>query len=174
MQEAREDKQLDQGKEPAPLRDWSADPIAPPVALDLPLSARIPEDYVPNAVLRLQIYRRMADLVDIDGIEALEEELADRFGPLPQEVSNLLYVVRIKTLCLQAGVGAISQEDGQLALLNEALANADRKLVQRRLGTGVRVGSRQVWLPLSPDDSWQSLLEHLLQMMSTLPLSKER
>jgi transcription-repair coupling factor (superfamily II helicase) len=111
----------------------------------------------------------MAELSHIDEIETLEEELADRFGALPQEVIDLLYVVRIKNLCLQAGVSAISQEDGQLALLCEPLANMDRRMVQRRLGSGVRVGSRQVWLPLAEDDHWQPLLEHLLQMMAALP-----
>jgi len=173
VQDAQQEKKQVRGEEPAPLRDWSSDPIAPPVALDLPLNARLPEDYVPNAVLRLQIYRRMADLTDIDEIKSLEEELTDRFGPLPDEVVNLLYVVRIKTLCLRAGVSAISQEDGQLALLNEALGSMDRKLVQRRLGSGVRVGPRQVRLPFSAEDDWQAQLEHLLQTIATLPLGPQ-
>jgi len=146
-----------------------ADPLAPSVALDLPLSAHIPESYVGETSLRLRLYRRLAGLTDIQAVEEMEKELADRFGPLPPEVVNLLYVVKVKILCIRAGVSAISQQEGRLVLQCESLAGADRKALQRQLGPDVRVGSRQLWLPLTGGAGWQEALLSVLRAMAPLP-----
>jgi transcription-repair coupling factor (superfamily II helicase) len=148
-----------------------SDPLAPPVALELPLPSRIPETYVAETSLRLQLYRRLAGLTDIGAVEEMEKELADRFGPPPPEVVNLLYVVRVKILCLRAGVSAISQQDEELALQNEALAGVDRKELQRRLGPGTRVGLRQLWLPMSGGTGWQEPLLRVLRTMAAFTAS---
>ena len=71
----------------------------------------IPEAYVPDLNVRLGLYRRLAVLVDPREIEAFAAELIDRFGPLPQEVENLLQIVAIKRLCKAAGVSRIEAGD---------------------------------------------------------------
>ncbi len=76
---------------------------------------------MPEASLRLQLYRRLAGLTDQAAIDEMGQELVDRFGPLPEPVVNLLYVVRVKVLAVNVGVEAISQEDGQLVLKSAAL-----------------------------------------------------
>lgn len=64
----------------------------------------IPEDYVSDLSLRLTLYRRLADVeTDVD-IEALGAEMIDRFGPMPEEVKQLLKLVSIKALCRRAHV----------------------------------------------------------------------
>ena len=63
----------------------------------------IPETYVRDLPVRLGLYRRIGALTEAE-IEAMAAELADRFGPLPPEVENLLQVVAIKALCRDAGV----------------------------------------------------------------------
>ncbi|MBL4892656.1 MAG: transcription-repair coupling factor, partial [Rhizobiaceae bacterium] len=64
----------------------------------------IPESYVPDLTLRLGLYRRLADLREMPEIESFAAELIDRFGPLPNEVDQLLKIVFIKGLCLKANV----------------------------------------------------------------------
>ena len=64
----------------------------------------IPETYVADLNVRLALYRRIAALVDRREIDAFAAELIDRFGPLPDEVDNLLEIVAIKRLCRDAGV----------------------------------------------------------------------
>jgi len=152
-------------------RDRLTDSLSPEVALELPLPAHIPESYVAEAALRLRLYRRLAGLTDIGAVEEMEKELADRFGPLPPELVNLLYVVRVKILCLQAGVSAISQQEEELALQSEALAGVDRKELQRRLGPGTRVGLRQLWLPMSGGTGWQEPLLRVLRTMAAFTAS---
>jgi len=148
-----------------------SDPLAPPVALELPLPSRIPETYVAETSLRLRLYRRLAGLIDIGAVEEMEKELADRFGPLPPELVNLLYVVRVKILCLQARVSAISQQEEELALQSEALAGVDRKGLQQQLGPGTRVGLRQLWLPMSGGTGWQEPLLRVLRTMAVFTAS---
>ncbi len=64
----------------------------------------IPEGYVADLQLRLDLYRRLADLRDQSDIESFAAELIDRFGPLPDEVRHLLELVTIKALCRRANV----------------------------------------------------------------------
>jgi transcription-repair coupling factor (superfamily II helicase) len=70
-------------------------------------SVMIPETYVPDLAVRLGLYRRLADLEDVQEIEAAAAELVDRFGKLPEEVETLLKVVAIKSLCRRANVERI-------------------------------------------------------------------
>ena len=91
-------------------------PLASTVTLDLNLPARIPEDYVPETGLRLQLYRRLAGLTTLEAVDEISQEFADRFGPVPEEVENLLYVVRVKVLAVNAGVEAVGFEEGQLLI----------------------------------------------------------
>ncbi len=77
--------------------DWS-----PQIAIGLPVL--IPESYVLDLDLRLNLYRRIASLVGAPEIEAFAAEMIDRFGPLPEEVENLLQTVALKSLCRSAGI----------------------------------------------------------------------
>ncbi|MBP7066032.1 transcription-repair coupling factor [Ferrovibrio sp.] len=67
----------------------------------------IPEAYVPDLNLRLQLYRRVADLEGREEIDAFAAELIDRFGPLPAEVQHLLDIVAIKKFCRDASIAKI-------------------------------------------------------------------
>jgi transcription-repair coupling factor (superfamily II helicase) len=144
------------------------DPLAPAVTLDLPLRALIPEEYVAEQVLRLRLYRRIAGVTDTAAIDALAEELVDRFGPLPVEVQNLLYQVRIKVLALAAGVSAIGRDTEQLVLKSDDLEHIDRQRLQARVGDMARVARRAVWIPLT--DAWPDALERTLRAMRTAHL----
>jgi len=64
----------------------------------------IPEDYVPDLHLRLGLYRRLGDIIDVGDIDGFGAEMIDRFGPLPIEVQHLLKIVFIKALCRKANV----------------------------------------------------------------------
>jgi transcription-repair coupling factor (superfamily II helicase) len=74
----------------------------PQIGLSVPVL--IPETYVQDLPVRLSLYRRIASLENAAESESIAAELADRFGPLPQEVENLLKVVAFKALCRRAGV----------------------------------------------------------------------
>ena len=64
----------------------------------------IPDHYVPDLDVRLQLYRRLSSLDNKTEREGYAAELIDRFGPLPKEVETLLRVVAVKALCKKAGI----------------------------------------------------------------------
>lgn len=78
---------------------------SPQVSLGIPVL--IPESYVPDLNLRMELYRRLARLDSDAEHEAFAAELIDRFGSLPGEVENLLATVALKRLCRQANVEKI-------------------------------------------------------------------
>ncbi|MGQ9757864.1 MAG: transcription-repair coupling factor [Actinomycetota bacterium] len=86
------------------------------VAIDLPIRAHIPEDYIPRASGRIEIYRRLGEAQGRDEVEDLADEVRDRYGPLPVEVENLFAVARLRLACLEAGVREVSLERERVAL----------------------------------------------------------
>jgi transcription-repair coupling factor (superfamily II helicase) len=130
------------------------------IRIDLPIPARLPEDYVPEVSLRLQIYRRMADLGSMEQIDGMEQELTDRFGPLPPDAQNLMYQLRLKALARDAGVAAIGVENDRLALLVEE-DYSNREKLQHVLRGRASVSRRGIWLPM--ERGWRKELAGVLR-----------
>jgi transcription-repair coupling factor (superfamily II helicase) len=78
------------------------------VKVDLPVDANLPADYLPGERLRLEAYRSLASASTDDAVDAVRDELLDRYGPLPEQVENLLAVARFKVLCRRYGVTEVS------------------------------------------------------------------
>jgi transcription-repair coupling factor (superfamily II helicase) len=72
--------------------------------VDLQLPALLPEDYMPDVHLRLQIYKRMSAAQDTEHLDDLEAELVDRFGPLPPPARTLLVVHRLRQRAAALGI----------------------------------------------------------------------
>lgn len=83
---------------PAPLdTQWTPQ-------INLGTSVMIPERYISDLNLRLNMYRRAASLQSREEIDAFAAEMIDRFGKLPNEVHNLFEIIEIKNYCRQAGI----------------------------------------------------------------------
>jgi transcription-repair coupling factor (superfamily II helicase) len=129
------------------------------IRIDLPIPVRLPEDYVPDTWLRLKMYRRLAELNTMDQIEEMERELVDRFGPLPILAENLLFQLRLKALARDAGVRAVTLENGRLAL--RPAGEFPREELRRALDARASVSRHGVWLPR--EERWQDALVKLLK-----------
>jgi transcription-repair coupling factor (superfamily II helicase) len=83
---------------------------APPVEIEIsvPADALIPEDYMNSQQLRLSYYRRISSINSADEIAALEKEMEDRFGRLPDETRNLMKVIRLKLRASKAGISSVA------------------------------------------------------------------
>jgi transcription-repair coupling factor (superfamily II helicase) len=143
----------------------------PTVTIDLPIPAYIPTTFVPEPTLRIQLYRRLAELQDMASINEMQTELADRFGTLPREVLGLLLQLRVKLLAQAANASAISNENGQISIRLPYLANTNRQELQNNLGHEARVSRTAIWLPHQDVDEpiWQA---NLLEVLSKLQLSQ--
>jgi len=79
--------------------------VPPEVVLDRP--AHLPDEYVPDAAAKLDLYRRLARAEQPCEIQAVREELRDRFGPLPDPAQRLLLVSELRALGAQAGLETV-------------------------------------------------------------------
>jgi transcription-repair coupling factor (superfamily II helicase) len=141
------------------------------VLIDLPIAAFIPTDYVMDTSLRLRLYRRMAVLESLDEIDSIAEEFADRFGPIPDPLDNLLFQLRIKSLAAAAGVSAVTSEVGQIQIRLPGPDGSDRIRLQRSLGDNVRVSRKAIWLGRELEEGeWRVLLVQILEKLSTVKI----
>jgi len=144
-------------------------PLSEGIQLNLPIPAYVPEDYLPEEKLRFRLYRRLAGITTLDGIDEIARELEDRFGELPEPVANLLYQLRLKLLALEGEVQSVTTEVGQIVIRAESLEHIDRPGLERRLGAAARVSRRQLMLPLHPkQEVWQAELEKALRLISRM------
>jgi transcription-repair coupling factor (superfamily II helicase) len=137
-----------------------------PVLIDLPLAAYIPTDYVPDSALRLRLYRRMAVLESLADIDEAAAEFADRFGPIPDPVDNLLYQLRVKALAQKARVSAVTIEGGQIQVRIPEAERIGHPGLQRLLGRGVRVSRKGIWI--GRDMATREWQISLVQVLETL------
>ncbi|MFC4945690.1 transcription-repair coupling factor [Pseudonocardia sp. GCM10023141] len=102
------------------------------VRVDLPIDAHVPHDYITGERLRLEVYRKIAEAGDAAALDAIVEELNDRYGEPPTPVRNLLAVAAFRQSCRELGVAEVAVT-----------------------GTGIRLG------PLELPDSAQMRLKRL-------------
>jgi transcription-repair coupling factor (superfamily II helicase) len=80
--------------------------------LNLGLDIRIPPTYISDEAQRLRSYKRIADAKDEEQAKKVADELADRYGPVPEEVTNLVRFSLLKTQAMRAGVESIDRRQG--------------------------------------------------------------
>ncbi|WET83356.1 transcription-repair coupling factor [Amycolatopsis sp. QT-25] len=98
------------------------------VRVDLPVDAHIPHDYVPGERLRLEAYRKIAAAPDQAGLDAVREELIDRYGQPPAPVRRLLAVAAFRHTCRAAGVTEVAVQGTSIRFA--PLSLADSQLVR--------------------------------------------
>ena len=132
----------------------------PPVRLDLPLPAALPEEYIPDEALRLSLYRRLAMATTEKEVEDLAREMEDRFGPLPEPVRRLLDLVRIKVLAEAAGVLSVGATRKEVVI--RFPEQRDRPLPP--MPKPIVTGHHTYRLPRDPQEHWvQRVMEVLRQ-----------
>ena len=72
--------------------------------INVDISAYIPEEYVSDIDIRLNLYRRLSSLNEESGLNVMAEEMSDRFGAFPEEVSNLLKVMEVRLMMKKNGI----------------------------------------------------------------------
>ena len=137
----------------------------PPVSLDLPASAFIPEHYIEDLEARIALYQRIAGLRDLHEVADLTAEVIDRFGEFPGPLGELLALVRIRLAAGEAGVAAVRAEGSEIVIVaREASPFSQRRLPP--LPAGLRVGRTQLRLPRAAlGADWLDAIEALLRLL---------
>ncbi|MDP7274546.1 MAG: transcription-repair coupling factor [Planctomycetaceae bacterium] len=143
------------------------------VSVDLPLTAYLPNDYVPPGRHKVDVYRRLTQVVDEQQLQSVREELRDRFGPLPEEVERLLEVRQVALQADAWGIEAIRLEprrDGQgpFVVMDYRDAGRIRRLASQSSRTLRVVDGQQACLVLEPDETRGDLLLGLVKSVLRL------
>jgi len=153
-------------------------------SISLPLDAHIPEDYVSNLNTRLSLYDRLAKVEDIEEVAAMAREFLDRFGPLPEPVENLLYIVKTKVLAMQAKVSSISTQGRQIVIKPQETVIAVSRSPEHGEGeakqspgksydAAVKIGATQIKLDARLlGNRWKVVLEQILSSGDVRSLHK--
>ncbi len=144
LNEAVESRKGGAGKE-------EQEPEAADVKIEYKGAALFPADYIDDGDIRYDFYRKLSNAADLRQIDAIAEELEDRFGKLPEPAGNLLAVARLKIMSVSAGFEKVEilknriecclkmppdQESGQ-KLIGKLVAKADPMEVEFKIGKNV-------------------------------------
>jgi transcription-repair coupling factor (superfamily II helicase) len=133
------------------VAEMKGEPVKQPaeIKLDVPTDAFLPVDYVSKEELRLEAYRRLADVTTEAQVDDIRQEWEDRYGPLPAPAEALLMVGRLRAVCHRLGVTdlQITSRDARLSPLDLKLSQATRL---KRLAKGAihKEDQRQLVVPI--------------------------
>jgi transcription-repair coupling factor (superfamily II helicase) len=132
--------------------------------LNLGISLRIDESYIPEENQRLRIYKRIAAAASEQAVQDVQVELEDRYGPLPDGVKHLLEAAQLRAECERLGVAQVDRKRDQVHLRFGAEAQIDpgrlMKLVAKNVKRGAQFTPQGVLrFPLSSKDPVEMILE---------------
>ena len=101
------------------------------LSVELPVDAHLPHTYIPGERLRLEAYKKLAQVVSEEELAQVQEELVDRYGPVPEPVSNLIEVARLRVLARRAGIGEIGAQGQFIRFAPVRLRESQQLRLQR-------------------------------------------
>ncbi|WP_430869242.1 transcription-repair coupling factor [Demequina aurantiaca] len=119
-----------------------------PMTVDLPIDAHLPTTYIEHERLRLEAYRKIADAADEATLVAVEEELDDRYGAMPEPVANLFAIARLRLDLRDAGVTDVVAQGKMVRFAPLELPDSAAMRINRLYpGTTIKPAVRQVLVP---------------------------
>ena len=109
------------------------------VLMEMEYTGFIPDTYVTNQQTKMEIYKKIAAVQESKELDYVVNELVDRFGPIPDEVSSLLALAEIRILCKKLNVSKIKEFRGnvmvEFAKVSDINVNKVLKLISDSAGT---------------------------------------
>ncbi len=132
------------------VADYKGEDVAEEAAMriELPVDARLPFDYIESERLRLEMYKRIAEVRSVDDIEAVRAEMTDRYGEPPAQTNTLLDVARFRLACRERGLEEVVAQ-GNFIRLAPADLPESRELRLKRLypGSVIKKASSLILVP---------------------------
>ncbi|MGB3827290.1 MAG: transcription-repair coupling factor [Ornithinimicrobium sp.] len=119
------------------------------VKIELPVDAHLPHDYIPGERLRLEAYRKLAQVKDEAELAEIKAELVDRYGQPPEPVLTLLEVARLRTVAREAGIGDVAMQGTRVRFAPVGNLRESQQLRLNRLypGTLLKPATRTALVP---------------------------
>jgi len=154
-------------------------PVAAEVepALQLRISAFIPDDYVTEAAERLSLYKRLSSSAQTGDIAELHGELVDRYGAAPEAVERLFEVMEIRMLAKAARAAAIQVNPGVIAVTFDV--NTDRPQSSARslidlYRSRLRFTAPHAFQVSGPTGEWKNVFQELKRILKVLAVHDKK
>ena len=116
--------------------------------IELPVDATVPEDYIPHERLRLEAYTKFAAARSGEQVDDVLEELADRYGPVPEATARLAALARLRALAAELGGREIVAQGKSVRFAPVDLPESARMKVTRLYpGTVLKPATRTIVVP---------------------------
>jgi transcription-repair coupling factor (superfamily II helicase) len=123
--------------------------------VEIPINAHLSVEYVPGERLRLDLYRRLADVKDNADVESIRAELLDRFGELPEEAVALLGVASLRARAKAAKLTEVVVQGKFLRLAPLTLPESKQlRLARLYPGSLYKSAARTVLVALKTASTW--------------------
>ena len=133
-----------------------ANPRIKECKVELPVTAHLPTDYLPSERLRLDLYRRMADATKNEELDAIVEELVDRFGELPVEATTLIEVARLRVRAKELGITELVLQGKFLKVAPVTLPESlQLRLTRLYPGSLIKSATESILVARSAAPNWQ-------------------
>ena len=120
--------------------------------MDLPVDAYVPGDYVPYEAAKIEVHRRIAGAREVAELQELRAELTDRFGEIPEPLSNLITLQQARIKLGQAGAQAVTFRGGRLAVTPVELDSVRARALREALPGAIYESGRSQLSLRVPDD----------------------
>jgi transcription-repair coupling factor (superfamily II helicase) len=136
---------------------------ARPVRVDARVDAYVPAAYIASEALKIDLHRRLALVEDEDELRELEQATQDRYGPLPEPVSNLLAIQLAKLKVAQLGADYLVFRGGKASVGPVVLGSGELRALRSLVDTAVySTGQREVTLRGEELDSAIRLVDAMI------------
>ena len=149
------------------LGDEVVNPDREEASIELNVTALIPQRYIPDEVLKLHMYKKIASVSSDEDEDEVIDELIDRFGEIPRDTMNLIKVSRIRSMAEKLCITRI-HEEGKKVIFQFAEANglSPRSLAALSERYGMRLfihGGVKPFVRFTPErkERLQEILEFL-------------
>jgi len=126
--------------------------------VELPITAHLSPEYVPSDRLRLDLYRRLADSKEVSDVDAIREELVDRFGPPPRAAERLIRVAKLRIYLKSHGITDFAVQ-GKFVKVAPLAPSESMELKIQRLypGSIVKSVTKVVMIARPQSAAWESV-----------------
>jgi transcription-repair coupling factor (superfamily II helicase) len=140
--------------------------------VDIDIDSRIPEEYIDDIKIRLNLYMRLSKIRDIKDIFEVKKEIKDRFGDIPLELERLINITRIKILCHKSNnIISITGNNEKVTIkFKESLLDI-KFFLESKIEENIEIKSKT--LMFIPEDSEKILEETEILIFKLIKLQNE-
>ena len=134
--------------------------------VDIKVSARIPEDYIDDIKVRLNIYMRLSKLRKIEDLQKLSLEIEDRFGVIPEELEKLFLVNKIKILCHKyKHIVSIKGDENKIIIRFDESILGIKTFLEKEISQDIEIKTKtMIFSSKNPDE----ILEEIIILINKL------